>query len=284
MVRVRPAFLADMASGRAPAAATESTRPPVIFTASALPPAGVVASLPAFGTVMVGDGPPSMCCGARTVKEVDGGLSPTMTRKRGRNALIVLPMFLTVCIAAQAQAPVSTPPATLTNPAPASAPPDKRAATDRLLDALKAAPTEQAAAALENQLQQMWLHAGTPTVTLLMSRGLRSLQAGQDDEAVGSFSDAIILQPDVAEAWHQRALARYHAGDVNGAIRDLEQTVQLEPRNFAAFRTLADIAAAQEDWKGAYASWQQVMELDPKTPNGEDRLRLLKRKAVGEDT
>ncbi len=193
-------------------------------------------------------------------------------------------MLLGVCIAAQARAPVSTPPATLTNPAPDSAPAGKRAATDRLLDALKAAPTEQAAAALENQLQQMWLHAGTPTVTLLMSRGLRSLQAGQDDEAVGSFSDAIILQPDVAEAWHQRALARYHAGDVNGAIHDLEQTVQLEPRNFAAFRTLADIAAAREDWKGAYASWQKVMELDPKTLNGEDRLRLLKRKAVGEDT
>ena len=51
-----------------------------------------------------------------------------------------------------------------------------------------------------------------------------------------------------------------------------------------AFRTLADIATAREDWKGAYAAWQKVMELDPKTPGGEERLRLLKRKAVGEET
>jgi tetratricopeptide (TPR) repeat protein len=166
----------------------------------------------------------------------------------------------------------------------AQSPADKRGATDQLLDALKAAPDDRAAAALETQLEQTWLRAGSPAVTLLLSRGLRTFQAGQDDEAVASFTDAITLQPEVAEAWHQRALARYHSGDVNGAIHDLEETVRLEPRDFLAFRTLADIAAAREDWKGAYAAWQKVMELDPKTPGGDERLRLLKRKALGEDT
>jgi cytochrome c-type biogenesis protein CcmH/NrfG len=166
----------------------------------------------------------------------------------------------------------------------AQTPAEKRANTDRLLDSLRTAPNEQSASMLENQLEQSWLRAGTPAVTLLMSRGLRSMQANEMDEAVDSFSDAITLQPDIAEAWHQRALARYHAGDVNGAIHDLEETVRLEPRDFAAFRTLADIATARDDWKGAYAAWQKVMELDPKTPGGEERLRLLKRKAVGEDT
>lgn len=168
--------------------------------------------------------------------------------------------------------------------AAAQSPADKRAATDHLLDALKAAPDEQSAAGLEQRLQQTWLRAGSPAVTLLLSRGLRSLQAGEDDEAVNSFSDAITLQPDVAEAWHQRALALYHAGNVGAAIHDLEETVRLEPRDFAAWRTLANIAAAREDWKGAYAAWQKVMELDPKTPGGEERLRLLKRRAVGEET
>jgi tetratricopeptide (TPR) repeat protein len=188
-------------------------------------------------------------------------------RPSPRRAFLALPLLIGLCVTARAQSPA-----------------EKQAATDHMLDALKAAPDEQSAARLEGQLEQTWLRAGSPAVTLLMSRGLRSLQAGQDNEAVGSFSDAIVLQPNVAEAWHQRALARYHAGDVNGAIHDLEETVRLEPRDFAAFRTLTDIAAGREDWKGAYAAWQKVMELDPKTPNGEERLRLLKRRAVGEDT
>jgi tetratricopeptide (TPR) repeat protein len=186
---------------------------------------------------------------------------------RARSWLAACAFVLPLAVAAHAQTPA-----------------ERRAATDRLLDALKAAPDEQSAVGLEGQLEQTWLRAGSPAVTLLMSRGLRSLQAGEDDEAVNSFSDAITLQPDAAEAWHQRAVARYHAGDVNGAIHDLEQTVRLEPRNFSAWRTLADIAAAREDWKGAYAAWQKVMELDPKTPGGDERMRLLKRKAVGEET
>jgi tetratricopeptide (TPR) repeat protein len=199
--------------------------------------------------------------------------------------------ILGLSLAAQAQTPpaaqTQTPPAAQTQTSPsaqAQIPAEKRAAVDHLLDALKAAPDENAAAQLEAQLEQTWLHSGSPAVTLLISRGLRSLQAGQADEATDSFSDAITLQPDVDEAWHQRALARYHAGDVNGAIHDLEQTVRLEPRNFSAFRSLAQIAEAREDWKGAYAAWRNVMELDPKTPGGEERMRVLKRKAVGEDT
>jgi len=161
---------------------------------------------------------------------------------------------------------------------------DRRAGLDRLLDALKAAPTEQMASLVEDQVRQAWLQAGTPAVTLLMSRGLRALQAGQNDEAVDTFSDAIVLGPDVAEAWHQRAIARYHAGDAAGAIHDLQETVKREPRDFPAFRTLADIASARQDWKGAYAAWQKVLELDPKTPGGAERLRELKRRALGEDT
>lgn len=161
---------------------------------------------------------------------------------------------------------------------------DKRASTDRLLEALKAAPDERAAALLEEQIQQAWLQAGSPAVTLLMSQGLRLLQAGQNDGAVESFTDAITLAPEVAEAWRQRAIARHHAGDSAGAIQDLQETLKREPRDFAAFRSLAEIASAREDWKSAFAAWQKVMELDPKTPGGEARLKELKRKAFGEET
>ena len=167
--------------------------------------------------------------------------------------------------------------------AQAPAQPDKRV-TDGLLDALKTAPDPDTAAVLENRLERAWLHAGSPAVTLLLGQGIRLMNAGEAENAVQSFSDAITLQPDIAEAWRQRAVARYHMGDMNGAINDLQETVRLEPRNFAAFRTLSEIATARQDWKGAYAAWQKLLELDPKTPGGEDRLRDLKRRALGEET
>ena len=161
---------------------------------------------------------------------------------------------------------------------------DKRHAIDKLLDTLKAAPTEEAAAPIEAHLRQLWLEQGSATVTLLMGRGLRDLKAGSHDEAIADFSDAIALDPNVAEAWHQRAIARYEQGDTSGAIRDIEETLKREPRHFKAFETLSHIAENRKDWKGAYAAWQKVLELDPKTPGGEQRLKDLKRRALGEQT
>ena len=163
-------------------------------------------------------------------------------------------------------------------------PSEKRAMVDKLLGDLKAAPTSEAAAPLEQRIQQLWIDGGTAAVTLLMHRGLRELQAETRDEAVETFGAAIVLDPNSAEAWHQRGIARFRSGDTAGAVADFQQTLKLEPREFATWRTLANIAETRKDWKGAYTAWQKVMELDPKTPNGENRLHELKRKAVGEDT
>jgi Tfp pilus assembly protein PilF len=160
---------------------------------------------------------------------------------------------------------------------------DKRAALDKMLDALRTAPTEQVASALEDKIRQSWLEASTPAVTLLMSRGLRQSNAGAPDEATEAFSDAIVLDPTLAEAWHQRAIARFKSGDTVGAVHDIEETLKLEPRHFGAWRTLERVAEAREDWKAAYDAWRHVLDIDPRTPNGEDRLKDLKRKAFGDN-
>lgn len=163
-------------------------------------------------------------------------------------------------------------------------PAEKRAAVDKLLQSLKDAPNSEAAAPLEQRIQQLWIDGSTAAVTLLMHRGLRELKAETTAEAIETFTAAITLDPTLAEAWHRRGIARFQAGDTAGAVADFQQTLKLEPREFAAWRTLTGIATTREDWAGAYAAWQKVMELDPKTPNGSERLRELKRKAVGEDT
>ena len=153
-----------------------------------------------------------------------------------------------------------------------------------MLAALKAAPDEQTAAVLEAHIQHAWVEAGTPAVTLLMSRGLREASAGSDQDALDDLNAALDLDPNQAEAWHQKALVHFHMGDVNAAVRDIEQALRLQPRHFGALQTLSRIAEERKDWKGAYAAWQKVLDIDPHTPNGQDRLRELKRHAFGQET
>ncbi len=160
---------------------------------------------------------------------------------------------------------------------------DRRATLDRLLGSLKSAPSEEIAGPLEQQIRELWLNAGTPAVTLLMSRGLREMKADAKQDAIEDFSAAITLDPSLAEAYHQRAIARFAAGDTPGAVADLQATLQHEPRSFAAFQTLSAIAEARKDWKGAYEAWQKVLEIDPKTPGGQERLKDLRRRALGEE-
>ena len=171
-----------------------------------------------------------------------------------------------------------------TTQAVAQTPAERAAALDRLLDALKSAPSAEVAAPLEQQIMQRLIQGGSPVVTLLMSRGARETQGDANQEAIQDFTDAITLDPTLAEAYHQRARARFAAGDSQGAIADIEQTLQRQPRDFAALRTLTAIAESRHDWKGAYAAWKKFLEIDPQTPQGDDKLKDLRRRAFGEET
>ncbi|MGE0224064.1 MAG: tetratricopeptide repeat protein [Acetobacteraceae bacterium] len=160
---------------------------------------------------------------------------------------------------------------------------DRQTQVEQLRDALQRAPSEEVAVAIEGRLRRMELEAGTPAVTLLMSRGLRDLAAKSYDDAIEVFSDAIILDPSLAEAYHQRAIAKFRAGDSVGAVKDLEETLRREPRSFAAWRTLVEIAVARENWKSAYEACVKLLEMNPKMPGGEERLKDLKRRAFGQE-
>jgi tetratricopeptide (TPR) repeat protein len=179
------------------------------------------------------------------------------------------PRLLAACVLAMLAAPVA---------AQAPRPSD----TDQLLTALKAAPDEQAAAAMERAIRARWAQAATPAIRLLLARARRSMEASPG-EAVDDFDAALDLDPSLVEAWRGRAMARFRGGDADGAVRDLQEAVRREPRDFAAFQDLSRMAEGRHDWKGALAAWQRVLEISPRTPGGSARLRDLRRRALGEE-
>lgn len=160
--------------------------------------------------------------------------------------------------------------------------PGRIAPLDQLFAALKAAPNEDAAGAVEARILDTWAQQATPAVRLLLARGLRDLGQNAASDAYDSFDGAITLQPEVAEAWHGRAMARFHLGDGPGAVADIEQSLQREPRDFAALADLSRVAEAQGNARGALAAWRRVLALAPHTPGGDERLQELERKANGQ--
>lgn len=188
----------------------------------------------------------------------------------------LLLLYLVSAVPALAQAPGG--------PARASPQAHARQTVDPLFTALQAAPDEATAAVLEVRIEHLWLQAGSPAFRLLMTRGMRGLKAGVPAEAEADFDAAIVLEPGNTEAWHRRSVARLNSGDLPGAVVDIGEALQREPRNFAALDTLTRLSEARKDWKGAYAAWQKKLEIDPKTPGGEEKLKDLRRRALGEAT
>jgi tetratricopeptide (TPR) repeat protein len=167
---------------------------------------------------------------------------------------------------------------------PAATPPAEARPTElnALLDALKAAPSEPAAAVLQARISKLWLEQGGPAAALLLNRGARNLQNNAADEALADFDAALALAPDLAEAYNRRAMAHFELGNYPQALGDLQAALQRDPRHFSAFQTLSRIAEAREDWKGALAAWQKLLEFNPKQPDGAERLEMLRKKAFGE--
>lgn len=161
--------------------------------------------------------------------------------------------------------------------------PDRKAALDQFMALLKAAPTEEAAAAIEGHIRAQWAEQASPAVRLLLVRGNRELTDSTPGDALDSFDAALDLEPNLAEAWRGRAQARYRLGDTAGAVRDIQETLKREPRHFMALQDLSRMSEGEKDWRGALAAWEQALALNPKAPNGQARLRDLRRRALGEE-
>lgn len=155
---------------------------------------------------------------------------------------------------------------------------------DRLFTALRAAPDEATAAMLETRIRHIWRAQASPAVALLMSRGDRDVAHDATGDAVADFDAALDLAPDYADGYAHRAIAHAAGGNLAGAVRDIEQALQRDPRNFVALRTLSRVAEEQGNWRGALDAWRKALEIDPRMQGGAERLKMLRRKVEGEST
>ncbi|WP_207538219.1 tetratricopeptide repeat protein [Sabulicella rubraurantiaca] len=170
----------------------------------------------------------------------------------------------------------------LAAPAPAQAPPPAARELDRAFEALRAAPDAEGGQMAEAVIRQIWARQASPAVQLLLNRGIRNLRASQTEEALEDFDAAIILSPNLADAWHWRAQAHARAGDNRAAAADLREALRLEPRHFAALLSLSRLQETAGDAAGALRSQEAALEIHPRLPGGAERLRELRRQAEGE--
>jgi len=136
-------------------------------------------------------------------------------------------------------------------------------ASQELLDKLTKAPDEQTAQGIEEELWDAWMVSGSPTVDILMKRGMDAMEHEDEQLSRDMFDRAIMIRPEYAEAWHRRALLFFNGGKYDEAIADLQATLEREPRHFGAWIGLGMIFESIDRPKAALLAYRKALKIHP---------------------
>ncbi len=152
---------------------------------------------------------------------------------------------------------------------------------DTLFAALKVAPDETSAKAIEDRIWAMWLVSGSDTCTLLMTRVKDAIDDKDYDLAIRLLDAIITLKPDYVEAWNRRATIYYLKQDYGHAIADLRMVLAKEPRHFGALAGLGLILQDIGDDKHALEAYRKALAIDPHLENVPEAVKTLSEKVEG---
>lgn len=148
---------------------------------------------------------------------------------------------------------------------------------DELFKRLAAARDVDEARGVETAIESVWMRSGSDTADLLMNRALIAWGSNDLTIARGLLDRIVTLEPGWAEGWNKRATLRYRAGDLNGALKDAEQALTLEPRHYGALLGLSVVHRENGDKKRALDALRKALALDPQRKDiaaDVDKLRL----------
>jgi len=154
---------------------------------------------------------------------------------------------------------------------------------DFLFEALKAAPDEESARAVEARIWAIWMKTPSDTVALLMSRASIALGHNESDVALKLLDAIIKLRPDYTEAWNRRATLYYKKNDYTRAMEDIEEVLRREPRHFGALAGLGVILEETGDDKHALEVFRRALAINPHLDKVPEMVKTLSEKVEGRD-
>ena len=146
-----------------------------------------------------------------------------------------------------------------------------------------------------------------------VDRGVAHAAKQEYDKAIANYTDAIRLDPYLAEAYNNRGGAYYIKEDYGKAIADYTETIRLNPNNAKMYvnrglayckegeyyKTIADFTEAirpkpndanevdvyfkqdilhtiKKDYANARADWEKALQLEPNNTRAKENLEVLR--------
>lgn len=154
---------------------------------------------------------------------------------------------------------------------------------DYLFSALKAAPDDDSAKAVEARIWAIWMKTPSDTAALLMARAQAAMEVKKLDVAQKLLDAIIKIRPDYVEAWNKRATLYYLESDYSRSLDDIQEVLRREPRHFGALAGLGIILQETGDDKHALEAFRRALEINPHLEKVPDLVKTLTEKVEGRD-
>src|ERR1700675_3802977 len=152
---------------------------------------------------------------------------------------------------------------------------------DFLFGALKLAPDDVTAKAIEERIWALWTASRSDTANLLMTRVKTQIEPNVLDVAVTLLDAVVKVRPDYVEAWNRRATIFYMKKNYGRALADIRQVLKREPRHFGALAGFGLILQEIGDDKQALEIYRRVLTLYPRMERIPDLVKALQEKVEG---
>src|SRR5450830_775007 len=160
---------------------------------------------------------------------------------------------------------------------------DRTRNLDFLFGALKLAPDDTTAKAIEERIWAVWVVSRSDTANLLMTRVKTAVETHEIDLAIELLSAIVKIKPDYIEAWNRRATLYYMKKDYGRSLADIRETLKREPRHFGALSGLGLILQDIGDDKQALEVYRRALAVHPRLQRIPDLVKTLQEKVEGRD-
>ena len=165
---------------------------------------------------------------------------------------------------------------------PLPSPVDRPKVLGQLYEQLSKAKDAEAAAPIEQAIENLWLTTGSATVDLLMSRAARFTKESDLDLALQIIDATVDLAPEEAEAWYLRAKVHYRQGQYALAVADLKRALDRDPKHYLALEDLGLVLDTLGTKKEALEAYRKALEINPFLGDAHQAVEFLSRE-VGRD-
>ena len=146
---------------------------------------------------------------------------------------------------------------------------------DELFLNVKDSQNELSSSVYIASIWKIWSETNDPKSQQLYNLGNQLLKQRKYNQSLIVFNQLIINKPDFAEGWNKRATLHFLMGNFNDSIKDIDKTLDLEPRHFGALDGLGQIHFKLNNFSESIHTYERLLTIVPHSSSAKKMLKLM---------